>query len=154
MFSASVKTHVFIDLIKGRLYWVDSKLHMLCSVDLNGDNRRKVLQSPYYLAHPLAMTVFEVHRSPKLDQTWLLLLKLIDYIRSSFNQIIPLTTGSCILDRRWKRGHIWCKQVHRLWYNYAGQQPQWTTGHHCVPWAYSAVRWVLHMSRMLEVTPQ
>lgn len=49
-----------LDLIKGRLYWVDSKLHMLCSVDLNGDNRNKVLQSPEYLAHPFALTVFEV----------------------------------------------------------------------------------------------
>ena len=49
-----------LDLIKGRLYWVDSKLHMLCSVDLNGDNRKKVLQSPDYLAHPFALTVFEV----------------------------------------------------------------------------------------------
>lgn len=48
------------DLIKGRLYWVDSKLHMLCSVDLNGDNRKKVLQSQDYLAHPFALTVFEV----------------------------------------------------------------------------------------------
>ncbi|KAG7273903.1 hypothetical protein CRUP_009159, partial [Coryphaenoides rupestris] len=46
-------------LIKGRLYWVDSKLHMLCSVDLNGDNRRKVLQSLEYLGHPFALTVFE-----------------------------------------------------------------------------------------------
>ncbi|KAI4816944.1 hypothetical protein KUCAC02_009244 [Chaenocephalus aceratus] len=41
------------------LYWVDSKLHMLCSVDLNGDNRKKVLQSSEYLAHPFALTVFE-----------------------------------------------------------------------------------------------
>lgn len=51
---------ILIDLIKGRLYWVDSKLHMLCSVDLNGDNRKKVLQSSEYLAHPFALTVFEV----------------------------------------------------------------------------------------------
>uniref|UniRef100_A0AAQ4NYA7 Very low-density lipoprotein receptor n=1 Tax=Gasterosteus aculeatus aculeatus TaxID=481459 RepID=A0AAQ4NYA7_GASAC len=50
---------ITLDLIKGRLYWVDSKLHMLCSVDLNGDNRNKVLQSPEYLAHPFALTVFE-----------------------------------------------------------------------------------------------
>ncbi|KAM7369349.1 hypothetical protein PAMP_013623 [Pampus punctatissimus] len=32
---------------------------MLCSVDLNGDNRKKVLQSSDYLAHPFALTVFE-----------------------------------------------------------------------------------------------
>uniref|UniRef100_A0A8C8K4P8 Very low-density lipoprotein receptor n=1 Tax=Oncorhynchus tshawytscha TaxID=74940 RepID=A0A8C8K4P8_ONCTS len=50
---------ITLDLIKSRLYWVDSKLHMLSSVDLNGDNRRKVLQSPGYLAHPFAVTVFE-----------------------------------------------------------------------------------------------
>uniref|UniRef100_A0A672JR90 Very low density lipoprotein receptor n=1 Tax=Salarias fasciatus TaxID=181472 RepID=A0A672JR90_SALFA len=50
---------ITLDLIKGRLYWVDSKLHMLCSVDLNGDNRKKVLQSAEFLAHPFALTVFE-----------------------------------------------------------------------------------------------
>ncbi|KAK7896046.1 hypothetical protein WMY93_021371 [Mugilogobius chulae] len=49
----------FPDLIKGRLYWVDSKLHMLSSVDLNGDNRKKVLQSAEFLGHPFALTVFE-----------------------------------------------------------------------------------------------
>uniref|UniRef100_A0A8C6V493 Very low-density lipoprotein receptor n=1 Tax=Neogobius melanostomus TaxID=47308 RepID=A0A8C6V493_9GOBI len=50
---------ITLDLIKGRLYWVDSKLHMLSSVDLNGDNRKKVLQSAEFLGHPFALTVFE-----------------------------------------------------------------------------------------------
>lgn len=58
--SSHIASVVALDLIKGRLYWVDSKLHMLCSVDLNGDNRNKVLQSSDYLAHPFALTVFEV----------------------------------------------------------------------------------------------
>ncbi|EHB17436.1 Very low-density lipoprotein receptor [Heterocephalus glaber] len=47
------------DLIKSRLYWLDSKLHMLSSVDLNGQDRRIVLKSLEFLAHPLALTIFE-----------------------------------------------------------------------------------------------
>nr|XP_025956291.1 very low-density lipoprotein receptor [Dromaius novaehollandiae] len=47
------------DLVKSRLYWLDSKLHMLSSVDLNGQDRRLVLKSHMFLPHPLAVTIFE-----------------------------------------------------------------------------------------------
>ncbi|XP_019585633.2 very low-density lipoprotein receptor isoform X4 [Rhinolophus sinicus] len=50
---------ITLDLIKSRLYWLDSKLHMLSSVDLNGQDRRVVLKSLEFLAHPLALTIFE-----------------------------------------------------------------------------------------------
>ncbi|XP_044513285.1 very low-density lipoprotein receptor [Gracilinanus agilis] len=50
---------ITLDLVKSRLYWLDSKLHMLSSVDLNGQDRRIVLKSLEFLAHPLAVTIFE-----------------------------------------------------------------------------------------------
>ncbi|XP_067886311.1 very low-density lipoprotein receptor [Heterodontus francisci] len=52
---------ITLDLVKSRLYWVDSKMHTLSSVDLNGQDRRRVLLSPDFLAHPFAVTVFEDH---------------------------------------------------------------------------------------------
>lgn len=55
-----------LDLIKSRLYWLDSKLHMLSSVDLNGQDRRIVLKSLEFLAHPLALTIFEVRCMPHI----------------------------------------------------------------------------------------
>ncbi|XP_059825945.1 prolow-density lipoprotein receptor-related protein 1-like [Hypanus sabinus] len=50
---------IALDLVKGCLYWVDSKLHTLSSVDLNGQDRRVVLVSKEFLAHAFAITIFE-----------------------------------------------------------------------------------------------
>uniref|UniRef100_H3AE25 Very low-density lipoprotein receptor n=1 Tax=Latimeria chalumnae TaxID=7897 RepID=H3AE25_LATCH len=50
---------ISLDLVKRRLYWVDSKLHMLSSVDLNGQDRRIILKSQELLPHPFALTIFE-----------------------------------------------------------------------------------------------
>ncbi|XP_069783632.1 low-density lipoprotein receptor-related protein 4-like isoform X2 [Narcine bancroftii] len=50
-----------LDRMKGRLYWIDAKLHILSSVDFNGNDRRTVLQSQEFLAHPSAVALFEDH---------------------------------------------------------------------------------------------
>ncbi|XP_067839381.1 very low-density lipoprotein receptor isoform X2 [Heptranchias perlo] len=52
---------IALDLVKSRLYWVDSKMHTLSSVNLSGQDRRMVLMSPEFLAHPFAVAVFEDH---------------------------------------------------------------------------------------------
>jgi len=64
MFSSG-KAHVFMlvrssDVANRRLYWVDSKLHLVASVDLNGAHRRTHMSSAERLGHPYALAVFEV----------------------------------------------------------------------------------------------
>ena len=48
------------DVANRRLYWVDSKLHLIASVDLNGAHRRTHLASAQTLGQPYALAVFEV----------------------------------------------------------------------------------------------
>ncbi len=42
-----------------RLYWVDAKLHVIASSNLEGNDRYIVLSSRQYIKHPFSITVFE-----------------------------------------------------------------------------------------------
>ena len=49
-----------IDYVKNRLYWVDAKLNLIGSCNLNGRDVKTVLHSGTFLKHPFAISLFEV----------------------------------------------------------------------------------------------
>ena len=48
------------DYETNKLFWVDAKLHMICSSNLDGTQQKIVLMSREHLKHPFSVAVFEV----------------------------------------------------------------------------------------------
>eukprot|EP00095_Tigriopus_kingsejongensis_P002956 maker-scaffold243_size241480-snap-gene-1.20 protein:Tk02956 transcript:maker-scaffold243_size241480-snap-gene-1.20-mRNA-1 annotation:"lipophorin receptor" len=50
---------ITLDLVLERIYWIDAKLNLVGSADLDGANSRIVFYSPEHLKHPFSVTLFE-----------------------------------------------------------------------------------------------
>jgi len=48
------------DYDTNKLFWVDAKLHKICSSNLDGSEQKVVLMSREHLKHPFSVAVFEV----------------------------------------------------------------------------------------------
>ena len=50
---------ITLDLVLDRVYWIDAKLNVIGSANLDGTASRVVLHSKQLLRHPFSLTVFE-----------------------------------------------------------------------------------------------
>lgn len=58
-------------MVNHRLYWVDSKLQTLSSIDVNGGTRHTLIFGNEHLNRPVSLTVFEVSHEHYQDSSFI-----------------------------------------------------------------------------------